>query len=311
MTMYVNSSLYINNDLFVFFQLCCQERASDEDMSIVQPWQKSALPPSRPPPERVDEPSSALRLYWMYGFRALDCKQQVKYARPWGLSAATVLEQAAARGGHDNLICFFGGAVSAVLDASTNSMTFHRDHNDEVTCIAVHPTRSICATGQQGKYPFICVWDYRGTLTSRGANTSHGVPRNTKETLVTLHGTHRVGVRNICFSDCGKYLASISLDNWHTLTVHDWDNSHVICSREMCRETPFDLAFVPQSSPISQRELVNAGVTETPKIELVMVGVNTIKFITVTEGHNSEAKSASLGRYLSVYERYISEMLQF
>jgi hypothetical protein len=107
-------------------------------MSIVQAWQKSAVPPSRPPPERVDEPSSALRLYWMYGFRALDCRQQVKYARPWGLPAATVLEQAVARGGHDNLVCFFGGAVAAVLDASNNSMTFHRDHSDEVLLYVIY-----------------------------------------------------------------------------------------------------------------------------------------------------------------------------
>jgi hypothetical protein len=93
-------------------------------MSVVQAWQKSAVPPSRPPPERVDEPSSALRLYWMYGFRALDCRQQVKYARPWGLPAATVLEQAVARGGHDNLVCFFGGAVAAVLDNSDEVLLY-------------------------------------------------------------------------------------------------------------------------------------------------------------------------------------------
>jgi hypothetical protein len=96
------------------------------------------------------------------------------------------------------------------------------------------------------------------------------------------------------------------MDNWHTLVVHDWENSHVICSRKTCRETPFDLAFIPQAIP-STRDLMKAGVTETPKIELVMVGVNTIKFITVTEGHNTEAKSASLGRCgkIIIYQKKI------
>jgi len=282
------SASNIDDKTKLFFM---EERAGDEDMATVKVWQKTALPPSRPPPERIDEPASALRLFWMYGFRALDCKQQVRYARPWGLPPSVVLEQAAMHGGHDNLVVFFGGAVSAVLDASNNSMTFHRDHSDEVTCIAVHPTRSLCATGQQGKHPYICVWDYRGTLAAKGGK---GVPRATKETLVTLHGSHRTGVRNVCFSDCGKYLASLSLDEWHTLVVHDWENSHVVCTRRICRETPFDLAFVPQSLP-PPSDFASSDHIDPPKLEVVMVGVNTIKFITITEGHNSSSKSATLG----------------
>jgi hypothetical protein len=55
-----------------------EERAADDDFAPVQPWQRAAAAPSRPPPERLDEPLGSLRLEWMHGHRAGDVRQGVR-----------------------------------------------------------------------------------------------------------------------------------------------------------------------------------------------------------------------------------------
>lgn len=55
-----------------------EERAADDDLAPVQPWQRAAAAPSRPPPERLDEPLGSLRLEWMHGHRAGDVRQGVR-----------------------------------------------------------------------------------------------------------------------------------------------------------------------------------------------------------------------------------------
>jgi hypothetical protein len=55
-----------------------EERASNDDFAPVRQWQKVAMAPSRPPPEKLDEPTGSLRLEWMHGHRAGDVRQGVR-----------------------------------------------------------------------------------------------------------------------------------------------------------------------------------------------------------------------------------------
>jgi microtubule-associated protein-like 6 len=171
-------------------------------------------------------------------------------------------------------------------------MAFHRDHSDQVFCSAVHPTRSLVATGQQGKAPSVLVWDYRGTLKPAAAAVGERPP--TKETLVALTGAHRRGVSHLCFSRCGRYLASTGLDDWHALVVHDWEAGAVLLNRPTSKDTVFDLQFVPPLPPRHASEEDEQ--VPSPPLELVQVGSNVLRFWTLGDGgHNASWQSATLG----------------
>lgn len=228
----------------VFFM---EERAEDLDFTPVRPWQRTVVAPTRPPPERIDEPNDGLRLQWVHGFRAGDVKNGVKYT-------------------HTGEVLFFAGSSNVVLDVRNMTQTFHRDHRDEVMSSAVHPTRTLVATGEQGKVPTILIWDYEAAPEGGACPTA-----------VTLQGQHRRGVSHLSFSPDGKWLASLGLDDQHSLVIYDWANQSVRCQRPTPKEKTFDLAFPPTTSD-----------------GVVQVGVKFIRFWRI-EGHNMTWKSATLG----------------
>jgi microtubule-associated protein-like 6 len=224
-----------------------EERGGEQDFTPVRPWQRTVVAPTRPPPERIDEPCDSLRLCWIHGFRASDVKNGVRYT-------------------NTGEIVFFSGSVNVVYDVRSHTQLFHRDHTDEVMSIAVHPNRSLIATADQGKVPTILLWDYEGSL--KGGSCP---------TVATLVGQHRRGVSHLCFSPCGKWLATVGLDDLHSLVVYDWQNQTVRCRRPTPKEKTFDLQFPPTTSD-----------------GVVQVGVNFIRFWKM-DGRNMTWKSATLG----------------
>ena len=79
-----------------------EERAGDGDFTPVRPWQRTVVAPTRPPPERVDEPCDGLRLEWVHGHRCGDVKGGVHYT-------------------HTGEVVFFAGCVNVVLDIRTHT----------------------------------------------------------------------------------------------------------------------------------------------------------------------------------------------
>ena len=57
--------------------------------------------------------------------------------------------------------------------------------------LALHPNKTLVATAQIGKDPYICVWD-----------------SVTMETVSILQGGHQRGIATICFSGDGEVCAS-------------------------------------------------------------------------------------------------------
>lgn len=132
----------VDDRLKIFF---AEERAADDDFAPVKQWQRQALAPSRPPPERLDEPLGSLRLSWMHGFRAGDVRGGVAYARPWGLHPDSAAELAARQGtSKEKLVIFFGGATSAVLDSTA-----------KVRCVPLDARTPILHTGDERTNVFI------------------------------------------------------------------------------------------------------------------------------------------------------------
>jgi WD40 repeat protein len=99
--------------------------------------------------------------------------------------------------------------------------------------LTVHPNKKFVATGQIGKDPYIAVWD-----------------ANTMETVALLKGFHQRGICALGFSNEGKYLVSVGLDDSHTIAIWDWQAGRVIASDKASQERVFDIEVSPYSNTI-------------------------------------------------------------
>ena len=82
----------------------------------------------------------------------------------------------------------------------------------------MHPNGFYCATGEVGDKPKIQVWDV-----------------NTMALMCTMRGFHVKGVSRLAFSADGKYLASVGLDDDHSVAIYDWQNCSLVYSEKSSR----------------------------------------------------------------------------
>ena len=104
-----------------------------------------------------------------------------------------------------NVICYYAAGVGVVHDVDRNAQTFFRGHDDDVSCMAINKTRDLCATGQVGRLPFVCVWR----------------PADPSVTLKTLRLPAVRGVAAVGFDATGATLACVGMDNNHTIFVFE------------------------------------------------------------------------------------------
>jgi WD40 repeat protein len=78
-------------------------------------------------------------------------------------------------------------------------------HTDDIIGIASHPSGQLFATGETGRQPCIIVWNSQDM-----------------RSIARLECSHRVGIPLLAFNSKGDLLASVGLDDDHTLVVHDW-----------------------------------------------------------------------------------------
>ena len=53
---------------------------------------------------------------------------------------------------------YYAAAVGVVYDHGAHTQRHFVGHDDDITCLALHPDRSTVATGQMGKQPCVLVW---------------------------------------------------------------------------------------------------------------------------------------------------------
>ena len=87
------------------------------------------------------------------------------------------------------------------------------EHDDDILCLAVSNEARYCATGQVGPNPLICVWD-----------------TETMKVEAKLKGRLSLGIKNLCFSKDGKYLAASGMDVNHSIVVYDWRTGEAVAS---------------------------------------------------------------------------------
>eukprot|EP00002_Diphylleia_rotans_P034049 TRINITY_DN7287_c0_g2_i1.p1 TRINITY_DN7287_c0_g2~~TRINITY_DN7287_c0_g2_i1.p1 ORF type:complete len:2704 (-),score=538.32 TRINITY_DN7287_c0_g2_i1:170-8281(-) len=139
-------------------------------------------------------PKESLSLDFAFGFRSYDCRSNLLYSR-------------------SGEVVYHCAALGVVYTEQSHSQRFYAGHTDDIISIAVNQKLNIAATGQVGKEPIICVWDI-----------------NTLETLSILKGFHIRGVCALSFTNDGKYLASVGLDDYNSIAVYDWKKGQMVTS---------------------------------------------------------------------------------
>jgi hypothetical protein len=118
--------------------------------------------------------------------------------------------------------------IIASVRAQASTQRFFAGHTSEVSALALHPSGSLCASGQSGLAPYVCVWDIA---------TSHP--------LATLRGVHSKGISCLAFSADGRVLASLGADAQHTLALYDWESTTLLARAHAGLEHLSAIAFSP------------------------------------------------------------------
>ncbi|XP_043551898.1 echinoderm microtubule-associated protein-like 6 isoform X1 [Chiloscyllium plagiosum] len=165
-------------------------------------------------------PKCQLRLEWVYGYRGHQCRNNLYY---------TVAKE----------VVYFVAGVGIVYNTREHTQKFFLGHNDDVISLALHPERSLVATGQVGKDPYICIWDtYNVQMVS------------------ILKDVHTHGIACLAFDSDGQRLASVGLDAKNTACIWDWKKGKVLATATGHSDRIFDIAW----DPYQQNRLVSCGV---------------------------------------------------
>ncbi|KAI8515156.1 Echinoderm microtubule-associated protein-like 5 [Branchiostoma belcheri] len=161
--------------------------------------------------DRKAPPADSLELVFVHGYRAYDCRNNLFLT---------------SRGE----VVYHVAAVAILYDKTNHLQRFYLRHTDDIISMVKHPQNDVFATGQVGKDPAIHVWD-----------------GNDLSTLITLQGQHQRGVTALDFSGDGELLASVGLDNDHTIVLWDWKNGAPLATTRGSKDLLFEIRFNPHN----------------------------------------------------------------
>ena len=170
-------------------------------------------------------------------------------------------------------LVFYTAAVAIVHNAASNRQRFFMGHSDDITCMDVHQDGRHVVTGQQGKQPFLCVWDSESMdqVSEIGA-----LPMPEKEEvqmyditdrIVTFSGRARTcsssakgggqrrylsfyerEVQACCFGGLeGEYLVAIGGDHLHALGLWDWRKGTLLQKATAGPDQVYGCVWMPSS----------------------------------------------------------------
>ncbi|TTC14938.1 Echinoderm microtubule-associated protein-like 6 [Bagarius yarrelli] len=169
--------------------------------------------------KRERPPANGLRLHFIHGYRGYDCRSNLFYTQT-------------------GEIVYHVAAVGVVYNRQQNTQRFYLGHDDDILCLTIHPIKDYVATGQVGRDSPIHIWE-----------TEFLKP------LSVLKGFHQFGVCALDFSADGKRLASVGLDDNHTIMLWDWRKGEKLSAFRGSK----DKIFVVKINPYMPDKLITAG----------------------------------------------------
>ena len=213
--------------------LSCEARGYAENFVPQLPWQNtvSFTEPSNVPKDiPATAPATNLTLDWIHGFNSRESRQNVYYTK----SGDSIVYPAGAT-----------GVKLSALGGTNPTQTYANDHNDKITCLAVHHvSKSVThvATGQVGLVPKINVW-----------------ASNTMETAVVLVGFHKKGISCLDFNPTGDMIVSIGQDDYHSVAVYDWKKKVAVFTSTTTMQPVLDCRWLSDDQVRRASELAKRG----------------------------------------------------
>ncbi|XP_011497184.1 PREDICTED: echinoderm microtubule-associated protein-like CG42247 [Ceratosolen solmsi marchali] len=178
---------------------------------------RSFYPPSHLPPVDNSPPDKKLSLEWVYGYRGTDTRRNL-----WVLPSGELL--------------YYVAAVAVLYDREENAQRHYIGHTEDITCMEVHPSRELVASGQRaGRHrkaqPHVRIWS--------------------TETLLTLYvfgmTEFQMGVSALAFSQLngGSYVLVVDAGRESILSVWQWQWGHLLGKVATLQEDLTGAAFHP------------------------------------------------------------------
>ena len=195
-----------------------EARGGGDEFAAVKPYIGAIREPSgwHAAPSMKEAPRATAAVSFAHGYRSSGCRSNLFYA-----------------GGPQRMV-FHTAALGVVQDVGSHRQWFNQEHADDILCLAVHPEGHTVATGEQGKRPAIVLWD-----------------ANSGSTLQVIKGFHRRGVCALSFSGSGALLASVGLDDDHSIAVHRVEDGSMVASGKGDRGKILSLAFCGEDAMVS------------------------------------------------------------
>jgi len=202
---YETWDIITNDDMSFMFAM--EEKKSDQNFAPTKPWRRTICAPSNSMPPDNSEPDGNLSLEWINGYSAEKCRGNLLY-------------------GDSGQAIYNVGKNVVVYDTKKNAQQFYRGAVDEISCIALHNQKYLCAVGQAGSIPNIHIFNYK-----------------TQETYKVIKGQHKQAISAIEFDKCGRYLVTCGQDDDNTVIMYDIENDLVIASVPTGDKITLDLEF--------------------------------------------------------------------
>ncbi|KAL7687927.1 putative guanylate cyclase activating protein [Plasmopara halstedii] len=187
----------------------------------LKPWVGAIVPPTKPPPLCNAAPLDSVRLDWVFGYSAQECKNNVRF----------VTTTAAAKSGHFEEIVYPAAAACIVLNTKSMKQRHHLFHTDDVLSLCLHPCLPLAASGEIGKQPKIIVWDL-----------------DTLEVQCIITGYHKRGVLQLAFLSA-ELLISVGGDDDHSVAIYassTWKSATLKVAVKGNKAAPFHVTTNPR-----------------------------------------------------------------
>ncbi|KAK1947175.1 Echinoderm microtubule-associated protein-like 6 [Phytophthora citrophthora] len=197
----------------------------------VKPWIGAIVPPSKAPVLSKGAPLVSVKLDWIFGYSAQDCKNNVRF----------VTTTVNAKAGRVEEIVYPAAAACVVLNTKVMKQRHQLAHTDDVLSLCLHPRLTLAASGEIGKQPKIIVWDL-----------------DSMEVHCVLQGFHKRGILQLAFLS-PELLVSIGGDDDHSIAVYesssDWKSAKLKMSAKGNKAVPFHIT----TNPRAPNEFVTCG----------------------------------------------------
>ena len=201
-----------NNDPNSFFQF--EELGEGDQFMAVKPWEGAIKPPTgfvKPPRNQNTPPSINLELEFVHGYRAKDCRNNVRYLS-------------------DGRIIYHAAGLGIVYNKESHSQAFFNKHIDDIIAFALSPSRELAATGEVGRRPNIFVWDTASMMQ-----------------IANFKTPLQNGIAALGFSHSGNILAAVGMNDDHDIALYNLKTSSMICTVKGDRESITDLVFTSEN----------------------------------------------------------------